>query len=62
MLSPDGIIRTVRSATNPLTSKDTKFVNTVAKKNTFGLNVGASWRVGLNPPYRTNINNAQASK
>lgn len=58
MLSPDGIIRTVRPATNPLTSKDTKFVNTVAKKNTFGSNVGANWRVGLSPPYRTNKDNA----
>ena len=58
MLSPDGIIRTVSSATNPLTSKDTKFANTAAKKNTFGSNVGASWRAGSKPPCRTNLNNA----
>ena len=46
------------SATNPLTSKDTKFANIVAKKNTFGSNVEASWSVILKPPCRTNSDNA----
>lgn len=53
MLLIDGIIHMVSSATTQLTLKDTKFVNTVERKNTFGLNVGASWKSGLKPPCRT---------
>jgi hypothetical protein len=58
MLLTDGTIRTVSSATNPFTSKDTKFANTAAKKNTFGSNVEAGWRGGLRLPCRTNLDNA----